>query len=305
MTTTNKKKTQDVEYESYLRLDKFPLIWCPGCGDGIVLKSMIRVIDKLGLSKDDVSMVSGIGCSSRLPGYVDFNTLHTTHGRPIAFATGVKLANPDLNVIVVTGDGDATAIGGNHFIHAARRNIDITVILFNNWIYGMTGGQASPTTPQGLRATTTPDGNPESSFDISGLAIAAGASYVARGSVTHPLRLDMYIQAGIQKKGFALIEAFTPCPTAFGRQNKMGSAAGLMEWLKESTVDVRKAKNMTEEELEGKMLTGVLTDIKKPEYIEQYDIMVERLSKDRSGIPAMPEREVVAASAVAAGGVKR
>jgi 2-oxoglutarate ferredoxin oxidoreductase subunit beta len=140
------------DYDKYLRLNKFPLIWCPGCGDGIVLKAMLRAIDRIGLEKDDITMVSGIGCSSRLTGYVDFNTLHTTHGRAIAFATGVKLANPKMNVIVVTGDGDATAIGGNHYIHAARRNLDLTVVLFNNQIYGMTGGQASPTTPVGLKA---------------------------------------------------------------------------------------------------------------------------------------------------------
>ncbi|RPJ41865.1 MAG: 2-oxoacid:ferredoxin oxidoreductase subunit beta, partial [Candidatus Latescibacterota bacterium] len=164
-----------IDFEKYLRVGRFPLIWCAGCGHGIVLKAMLGAIDRIGLDKNDVTVVSGIGCSSRATGYVDFNTLHTTHGRAIAFATGVKFANPKLSVLVVTGDGDATAIGGNHFIHAARRNIDITVILFNNWIYGMTGGQVSPTTPHGLKATTAPYGNPEGSFDISRLAIAAGA----------------------------------------------------------------------------------------------------------------------------------
>ncbi|MDZ7262342.1 MAG: thiamine pyrophosphate-dependent enzyme, partial [candidate division KSB1 bacterium] len=137
----------DIDYNKYLRKDKFPLIWCPGCGNGIVFKAILRAIDRIGLKKDDITMVSGIGCSSRLTGYVDFNTLHTTHGRAIAFATGVKMVKPEMTVIVVTGDGDATAIGGNHYIHAARRNIDLTVILFNNNIYGMTGGQVSPTTP--------------------------------------------------------------------------------------------------------------------------------------------------------------
>ena len=167
------------DYMKYIRQQKFPLIWCPGCGDGIVLKSMLRAIDRIGLSKDEICMVSGIGCSSRLTGYVDFNTLHTTHGRAIAFATGVKMAKPEMTVIVVTGDGDATAIGGNHYIHAARRNIDITVILFNNIIYGMTGGQVSPTTPMGFKASTAPFGNPENSFNISGLAEAAGACGIA------------------------------------------------------------------------------------------------------------------------------
>jgi len=182
------------EYEKYLRLNRFPLIWCAGCGDGIVLKSLLRAIDRIGLSKDEVTMVSGIGCSSRLTGYVDFNTLHTTHGRPIAFATGVKLARPDMTVIVITGDGDGTAIGGNHFIHAARRNIDLTVILFNNYIYGMTGGQASPTTPPGAKASTAPYGNLEPPFNISGLAQAAGASFVARSTVYTPLKLEKMIE---------------------------------------------------------------------------------------------------------------
>src|SRR3990172_7178452 len=168
----------------YLRHDKkFPHVWCPGCGIGIMLGALVRAIDATGFTKDEIVLVSGIGCSGRLSVYVDVNPLHTTHGRALTFATGVKMTRPDLTVIVVTGDGDATAIGGNHFIHAARRNLDLTVVLFNNWIYGMTGGQVSPTTPLGSRATTAPYGNPESPFDISGLAIAAGAAFVARGSV--------------------------------------------------------------------------------------------------------------------------
>ncbi|NJN64205.1 MAG: 2-oxoacid:ferredoxin oxidoreductase subunit beta [Acidobacteria bacterium] len=290
-----------MNYDGYLRQDKMPLIWCPGCGHGIVLKSMLRVIDKLGLKKDDVAMVSGIGCSSRATGYVDFNTLHTTHGRPIAFATGVKLARPDMHVIVVTGDGDATAIGGNHFIHAARRNIDITVVLYNNWIYGMTGGQVSPTTPFGSKATTAPFGNTENDFDISGLAIAAGASFVARGAVTEPLKLDRYIRRGVEKKGFALIEAFSPCPTSYGRQNKQSSGAEMMEWLIDHTIDIKAAEKLSPEERQGKLITGILCDVDKPEFASQYKALVSRIKDVPGKVPSMPEVDLVPATAAARG----
>lgn len=271
------------DYAKYLRLDKFPLIWCPGCGDGIVLKSLLRAIDHIGLKKDEITMVSGIGCSSRLPGYVDFNTLHTTHGRAIAFATGVKLARPEMNVIVITGDGDATAIGGNHYIHAARRNIDLTVILFNNHIYGMTGGQVSPTTPVGKRASTAPFGNIEPPFNISGLAQAAGASFVARSTVQSALRLEKLIERAIRKKGFSLVEVYTPCPTAYGRRNRLGAGADMLRELGESSVPVEKAATMSPEELEGKIVTGVFVDVDKPEYTQEYARLQQRLSKSASG----------------------
>lgn len=283
-----------IDFEQYLRINKLPLIWCPGCGHGIVLKAMLGAIDRLKLQKDDITMVSGIGCSSRATGYVDFNTLHTTHGRAIAFATGVKLAKPDLNVIVVTGDGDATAIGGNHFIHAARRNIDITVVIYNNWIYGMTGGQLSPTTPHGKRATTAPQGNMEGSFDICNLAIAAGASFVARASVTNPVKMSQYVEKGIRKKGFALIEAFTPCPTAFGRQNKLGKPVDNILWIKDRVVDSRKAETMEPEDLEDSIVTGILHDVEKPEYTALYNAMVGEMSA--LGGLELPEREMVLAS---------
>jgi 2-oxoglutarate ferredoxin oxidoreductase subunit beta len=289
-----------IDFEKYLRSDKLPLIWCEGCGNGIILKAMLGAIDRLGLDQDEVTMVSGIGCSSRATGYVDFNTLHTTHGRAIAFATGVKMANPDLTVIVVTGDGDATAIGGNHFIHAARRNIDLTVVLFNNWIYGMTGGQVSPTTPHAKRATTAPYGNPEGSFDISNLAIAAGASFVARASVTNPIMMSRYIEKGIQKKGFSLIEAFTPCPTAFGRQNKLGKAIDNMTWIKESTIDVKRAAKMSPEDLEGKLITGILTDVEKAEYTSLYQQQVDRL-RSEDAADGFPRIEAVEPSAILSG----
>lgn len=265
------------DYGPYLRKDKFPLIWCPGCGDGIALKAILRAIDKIGLSKDEIVMVSGIGCSSRLPGYVDFNTLHTTHGRAIAFATGVKMAKPELTVIVVTGDGDATAIGGNHYIHGARRNIDLTVLLFNNWIYGMTGGQVSPTTPFGKRASTAPYGSTENAFNISGLAEAAGASFVARETVYRPQVLEKHIEKAIRKKGFSVVEIFTPCPTTYGRRNKQRTVIEMMNVLKENAVPKSRADTMDPDELREKIVTGVLVDVDLPEYTEEYQKLIDRV----------------------------
>ena len=265
------------DYAKYLRLDKFPLIWCSGCGDGIVLKAILRAVERIGLDRNEICMVSGIGCSSRTPGYVDVNTLHTTHGRALTFATGVKMARPDLTVIVVTGDGDATAIGGNHFIHAARRNIDISVILYNNWIYGMTGGQVSPATPTGDRASTAPYGSIEPNFDIAALAAGAGASFVARETVAKPLVLDKLVERAIRKKGFSLVEVMTPCPTTYGRLNKSGDAVEMTAWLKERSVSAAKAETLSPEERERAVVTGVLVDREKPEYAEEYFRMVERL----------------------------
>ncbi len=268
------------DYLHYVREWNFPHIWCSGCGHGIVMKSLIRTVEKLSISQEDTVIVSGIGCSSRTPGYLDFNTLHTTHGRALAFATGVKMANPKLKVIVITGDGDATAIGGNHFIHAARRNIDLTVLLYNNYIYGMTGGQCSPTTPIGAKASTAQFGNLEPTFNISGLAKAAGASFVARGDVYHVKRLDKVVGQAMQKVGFSLVEVVSPCPTAFGRRNNMASPVKLMEQLRDNVVTVEKWAKMTDEERVGKFRTGVLQDIEKAEYTEQYAKLIERLKPE-------------------------
>jgi 2-oxoglutarate ferredoxin oxidoreductase subunit beta len=267
-----------MDYDKYLRTQRMPHIWCPGCGNGIVLKAILRAIDRLGLKKDEVVMVSGIGCSSRTPGYVDFNTVHTTHGRALAFATGIKMAKPELTVIVVSGDGDATAIGGNHFIHTARRNIDLTMIIFNNYIYGMTGGQYSPTTPPGKWGSTAPYGNLENSFDICGLAAAAGASYVARGTVYHAVQLDKFVESGIRKKGFSVIEALTPCPTYYGRRNSQKSVIDMMNWQIETTVGASKAAKLAPEALHGKIVTGVLADREKPEYVDEYQKFIARLN---------------------------
>ena len=260
-----------MDYLPYLRKDKLPHIWCEGCGDGIALKAILRAVSNLGLDKNKIAMVSGIGCSSRTPGYVDFNTLHTTHGRAIAFATGLKLARPELTVLVVTGDGDATAIGGNHLIHAARRNINLTVLLYNNHIYGMTGGQVSPTTPMGDFATTAPYGGMENNFDIAGLTVAAGAAFVARSTVYHAKSLERMIEAAIKKNGFSLVEIMSPCPTAYGKINKKGLPKDLVLNQKSQAVNFEKSKTMSAEDLRGRIITGILADREIPEYISTYD----------------------------------
>ncbi|MCD6161751.1 MAG: 2-oxoacid:ferredoxin oxidoreductase subunit beta [candidate division Zixibacteria bacterium] len=263
----------------YLRQKmQFPNVWCPGCGIGIVLGAFIRAVDRLGIPKDDMVLVSGIGCTARIPAYVDFNTLHTTHGRAIAFATGVKLGNPRLKVVIISGDGDLLAIGGNHFIHACRRNIDITVILVNNYIYGMTGGQYSPATPLGKKASTAPYLTIEPPFDICNLAISSGASYVARSTVYHAAPLSNLIEKALAKKGFSVVEAISNCQTQYGRLNKEGTAVKMILDMKERAVPISKAKKLTPEEMEGKYAIGTLHDIERPGYVEQYQKLIDRFN---------------------------
>jgi 2-oxoglutarate ferredoxin oxidoreductase subunit beta len=264
------------DYEKSIRPGKLPHIWCPGCGHGIVMKGLIRAMDSCELDRDNTAVVSGIGCASRLPGYLDTCTLHTAHGRAAAFATGVKMAKPEMNVIVVGGDGDGTAIGGNHFIHACRRNIDMTYLIMNNSIYGMTGGQFSPCTPTGAKASTTVYGNPDPTFDIAKLAIGAGATFVARGTAFHATQIDKLIAEGIKHKGLAVIEILDDCPTTYGRRNKFRSVIDMMKRLKEIAVPVAAAAKMTPEQLEGKVLTGVLHKEERPEYTEQYAQVIQR-----------------------------
>lgn len=264
----------------YLRHDKrFPHVWCPGCGNGIVLGALIRAIDRLGLEKDEIVLASGIGCSGRMPVYVDFNTLHTTHGRALTFATGIKLAKPSLTVITIMGDGDATAIGGNHFIHAARRNLNITAIIINNQIYGMTGGQHSPTTPYGCYATTASYGHIEHAFSIAELAVTAGAPFVARGTVYHAQLLDELIEKGIRKPGFSVVEAMSNCHIQFGRRNEMGDPVTMMKWLKDHAVTTKKAQRMKPRALEDKFTIGVLTDVEKPIYTDEYQKIPEKAKR--------------------------
>lgn len=276
----------------YLRHDKkFPHVWCPGCGIGILLGSLIRAIDHMGYAKDEVVLVSGIGCSGRLPVYVDFNTLHTTHGRALTFATGVKLAKPELQVIVIMGDGDATAIGGNHFIHAARRNLDLTAIIVNNSIYGMTGGQYSPTTPYGKRATTAVYGSVEHSFNISQLAVCAGAVFVARGTVYHVRLLDGLIEKAFQKRGFGVVEVISQCQTHYGRLNKLGNHVEMMKWQRDNAVPVEKASKMSPEEMEGKFEIGILVDREAPNYLEEYAKVRQRAKEALSLELSKEEKE--------------
>lgn len=280
------------DYNQYLRTDKMPHIWCPGCGHGVVMKALIRAIHTArpepgappGLSKDQVVVVSGIGCASRMPGYLDFNTLHTTHGRALAFATGVKMANPKLHVIVVAGDGDAIAIGGNHFIHSCSRNIGITMIVANNFIYGMTGGQRSPTTPLGDITSTSVGGNEVPPFDISDIAIACGASFVARTTAFHAQPMEKLIRQGLENRGFSLIEVLAPCFTAHGRRNKSRykSILDMYREEKEQAIPASAAASKSREELAGKFTTGVLHDAPSPEFTDQYRAMVERMNARRA-----------------------
>lgn len=272
------------EVYDYLRHSKkFPVMWCAGCGIGIVLGAIIRAIDRMGLDRDRVAMVSGIGCTGRMPVYVDFNTMHTTHGRALAFATGLKLARPDMYVLVVMGDGDALAIGGNHFIHAARRNMDLTAIVVNNNIYGMTGGQYSPTTPQHMRATTAPYGNIEPPFPLCELAKAAGASFVARSTVYHATELDRLIEQAIARRGFSVVEAVSYCHTTYGRLNRLGTAVDMMRWLKENSVTLAQAEKMSPEERETKIVRGVLLDREGPGYVDLYEEIIRQARAAENG----------------------
>lgn len=253
----------------YMRVNRLPHIWCPGCGIGQIVNGAIRAIDKVGLDQDRTVVVSGIGCSSRATGYLDFDTIHTTHGRALAFATGIKLARPDLNVIVIMGDGDCAAIGGNHFIHAARRNIDVTALVINNQIYGMTGGQYSPTTPVEAMATTAPYGDAEPGFDLCGVAQAAGATFVGRVAPVRMPELINTLAKALQHTGFSFVEAVSQCPVYFGRMNRQGGPVQMLNRQKEITVPVRTAQQKPEE-AEGKLLTGVLYESERPAYEKLY-----------------------------------
>jgi 2-oxoglutarate ferredoxin oxidoreductase subunit beta len=236
-----------MSFRDWYRADRLPTIYCAGCGNGTVINCALHAVDSMGWRWEDTVFVSGIGCSSRAPGYIRTDSLHTTHGRALAFATGIKLAKPGLHVVVFTGDGDLAAIGGNHFIHACRRNIDLTVICMNNWIYGMTGGQGSPTTPRGAVTTTTPYGSGEGVFDLAQLAVAAGANHVARWTSYHVKELTNAIQAGLQTPGFSLVEVMTQCPTAYGRRNKLREVSDTVEYLKTHSLLLAKFNRLVAE----------------------------------------------------------
>ncbi len=259
-------------YDNYLRTEKMPTLWCWGCGDGVILKAFIRAVEKIGWEKDDVCIVSGIGCSGRFSSYVDFNTVHTTHGRTIAFATGIKLANPDKHVVCVAGDGDGLAIGGNHTIHGCRRNIDMTMILINNFIYGLTNSQTSPTTPQGFWTVSQKAGNIDPTFDACKLAEAAGASFVGRETVNSPKKMEKLMLQAMEHKGFSFLDIQSNCHINLGRKNKMQSAMANLDWIDGNTVSKKKYDAMSPEEQLNLFPTGILKqDTEVREYCEMYE----------------------------------
>jgi len=272
--------------DKYIRDEMWPSIFCTGCGVGNVLNYTLRAVDAVGLDIDRTVFCSGIGCSSRLPGYIDADGLHTTHGRALAFATGVKVYKPELSVIVFTGDGDMAGIGGNHFIHAARRNVDMTVICINNNNYGMTGGQVSPTTPVGDLSTTTPYGNFEQPFDLCRLAIGAGAPFVARWTMGFPYETVAAIEAAIRTKGFGFVEILAPCTTGAGKANDLSDAPANWDWYKKNTITRMDLAALDPEEraLNRKIIVGTLWKEDKPEFCEGWQKLVWRLQTE--GEPA-------------------
>ncbi|MBI3460262.1 2-oxoacid:ferredoxin oxidoreductase subunit beta [Candidatus Acetothermia bacterium] len=261
--------------KTYLRSGALPSVWCPGCGNGVIVKAFVNAVAALEYEKDNIVVVGGIGCSGRTPFILDFNTMHTTHGRALAFATGIKLTRPEPKVVVAMGDGDSVSIGGNHFIHACRRNIDLTAIIFNNSIYGQTGGQLAPTTPQGKRSTTSLQGNIEPAFDPSQLALGAGASFVARTTVYDFNELNSILQKALAHKGFSVVEVITPCPTYFGRMNDLRDPYEMLQYIKDTTLPLEdvplhnQAFNL-EQDLSERRPTGIFRDEDRPEYIELY-----------------------------------
>ncbi len=265
----------------YLREEMLPTVFCEGCGCGTVLNSYTHAMDELGIRSEDLISVTGIGCSSWIPSpYLKGDTLHTTHGRAIAFATGVKVMRPDKHVVVIAGDGDLAGIGGNHLIHAARRNIGLSVFLVNNFIYGMTGGQVSPTTPVGIPTSTTPYKNVEYPFNIAELVAAAGANYVARWSTYHVFPLMESMQNAMKKDGFSFIEIYTQCPTSYGRRIGWRKGEDFLNYFKEKAVHVDKAKDMSEEELEDRFVIGKLVERDREEYTLSLRKLNERVQKE-------------------------
>jgi 2-oxoglutarate ferredoxin oxidoreductase subunit beta len=258
-------------YDVYLKPGRIPHIWCPGCGLGVVLTTYIEALKRQEIPVDKCAVVSGIGCTGRVAGYLDMDTYHTTHGRAIPFATGLALARPDLHVTVFSGDGDLFAIGGNHLIHAARRNVNLKVICVNNFNYGMTGGQAAPTTPIDAKTSTTPTGNWEPGFNLPHLAHASGAVYVARWTTFHARQLAHSISETFSKKGFTFVEAIAPCPTGYGRPNKLGSGLDEMRYYKE-IAEVKNGADPVEAEirLRGKIVVGTFINVERPDFMERY-----------------------------------
>ncbi|MBC7194750.1 MAG: 2-oxoacid:ferredoxin oxidoreductase subunit beta [Caldisericia bacterium] len=265
-----------MNWRDYLDFSKLPTIFCAGCGLGVGLRAILEAFAEKNLERDNLIFVSGIGCSSRIPGYVNFDSLHTIHGRAIAFATGIKLTNPNKHVFVITGDGDGLAIGGNHMIHAARRNVDINVFLFNNMIYGMTGGQASPTTPLEIKTSTTPFGKYEPNFDIVKLLIGAGATFVARGSVYFYNHLLSIIKKSIEHKGFSFVEIISPCPTYYGKYINIKDQSEFFIKQKDFVYRIENESKLTQEDRVGKLPIGIFVDETRDDFETIYEKLHRR-----------------------------
>lgn len=263
--------------QDYLLEEKLPHFWCAGCGNGIVLHAILASIDRQHWTRENTVVATGIGCWGKADDYVKTNTFHGTHGRALAFSTGIKLANPELNVLTLMGDGDGITIGGNHLIHAARRNVDVTAIMVNNLNYGMTGGQYSGTTPINAITKTSPYGHVEQSFDVCGVVKAAGGSFVARGTVYDVIQLETIMEQAMSHRGFSFVEVISPCPTHYGRSNKLGKASDMMKWIKENTINSARAAAMTMDELKGKFVTGVLENREQEDYSTAYQHVIDRL----------------------------
>jgi 2-oxoglutarate/2-oxoacid ferredoxin oxidoreductase subunit beta len=253
----------------YMRIKQIPTVWCPGCGNGVIVKAIAEAVRALGIKKDQVVMIGGIGCSGRTSFVMDFNTMHATHGRALAFGAGIKLVRPELTVIAAMGDGDSSAIGGNHLIHACRRNIDITALVFNNGIYGQTGGQVAPTTPTGKRSSTSTSGSIEPAFDLVELVKGAGAGFVARASTFDYRRMVEYIRRAIEHPGFSFVDIVTACPTYFGRMNDLGEPFDVLEYIRDTTVPCEDLVARIEEEA-GRLPMGIFRDAPRPTSEELY-----------------------------------
>jgi 2-oxoglutarate/2-oxoacid ferredoxin oxidoreductase subunit beta len=267
--------------EKLLRTERIPHIWCPGCGIGTSVNCFARAVDKAGIDYDHLHVVSGIGCTGRVAGYVNVDSFHTTHGRAIPFATGLSLSRPTSKVVVYSGDGDLTAIGGNHFIHAARRNIDMTVICVNNLTYGMTGGQVTPTTPQSAIASTTPYGNYEATFNLPNLADACGANFVARWTVFHVRQLTRTMTKALATKGFSFIEVLAPCPTLYSRRNRLGDGVDALKYYKEKSI-IQNGANTAAVGIgfQSDIIVGEFVDRQRPSLKEEYEARMRTVLKD-------------------------
>ena len=267
--------------QKYLRPGVLPHMWCAGCGIGTMLGALLRAFEELDYRPADTVVVTGIGCTGKLDDYLLTNALHTTHGRALAYATGIKAFRPELKIVVVMGDGDSVTIGGNHFIHACRRNIGLTAIVLNNFNFGMTGGQASATTPEGSFTSTTSYGNPERAFDICALAEVAGANYVARSTPLHGWEMQGLMKRALAHRGFSLVEVISPCPTHFGRRNEMAETVASLHWLKEHAIPVERYPGMAPGEAEGRFPIGTLVERDEPDFNTNYDKMRARAAEAR------------------------